>query len=153
MHYVSYKIIFVDFLGNIIGSKFCSLMVPYGPKVTDQCKSVNLASFPLNQPLFEINVTCTVKKIKFFFTGIDCGADISYGPNIGALHLVEIYTSDTQECHVPFISRTTAQNKCKVTVEYLESSTRSPVILQARLRYNENVTITICKKDVHYVCV
>ena len=119
------------------------------------CTSVGMNSLQLNEPLFELEIRCTVELIQFSLSGIssdDCNQDVIYGPYIGGIILVELQISDTQQCHTPFISRTRINNKCKVTVEYLEVNSRSHVILQARVKYQEDKTITLCMKDVFYSC-
>ena len=91
--------------------------------------------------------------VKFSLSGIDCGQDVSYGPYIGGVHLVELFSNDEQQCHVPLISRTTIKGKCQVTLDYWDANSRGDVTLSARMRYAENLTLTICPLDIDYDCV
>ena len=117
------------------------------------CDSVNMKSFPLNKPLFEVNINCKVQEIKIFISGIDCGAAVSYGPYIGGIHLVEMAQTNAQQCRLPFIQHQMAYGKCRVSIEYPDIAKRGSVLLQARLRYNEDKNITICKNNIMYSCM
>ena len=119
---------------------------------SNDCKRLEMNEVELNQPIFELNISCPVAWIKFSLSGVDCGPGLTYGPYIGGIHLVELYAYETQQCHLPFISQTMVNEKCEVTVEYPDVMVRSEVILQARVIRNENRVVNICKKDVTFYC-
>ena len=91
------------------------------------CLRFDLEKMPLQQTIFQVNVTCVVKQITIAFSDVDCGPGISYGPYIDNIHLVELFANEKQHCHLPFISRTTVNGKCQVTLDY--HNDRSKVLL------------------------
>ena len=122
------------------------------PRFIPSCHSLNVSSYASNQPLFDVDIDCVVTKLELSISGIDCGTEVTYGPDIDGIRLVEMHRSDVMECHVPLITKVNVGNKCKVTFEYPFENMRGTVLLRALRRQNANITISLCNEDLRYVC-